>query len=112
MSNKEAWEMAKEREEWLASLAPAPDLEFTVPLTGNKPVEGPTSLQIDFPGPQEMTEFIEELYESRVLPRDTGLFMQDALDNKHGKQVFVVKREEDRPDYFRLRSKEVVEEKI
>lgn len=112
MSNKEPWELAKEREEWLVSVLGEQDREFTVPLTGNKPVEGPTSLQIDFPHPQAMADFLEELQASRVLPSDTGLFMQDALDNTHGKQVFVVRREDDRPDYFRLRSREIVEEKV
>ena len=83
----------------------AEQLEATVPFSGGA-VEGPCRLAIDFPDPQAMGEWFASARNSYLLPEDVSIFLKDALDGRIGdRNAFVVKRDGDRPDDFKLHVK-------
>ena len=64
-------------------------------------VTGKTRLEIDFPNPAAMWEWLTAA-KGYSLPDDVALYAKDSLDKISDKNTFIVKREGDRPDVFRF----------
>ena len=79
---------------------------------GKREVTGKVRLELEFPTPQAMIEWLEEA-KGTLLPNDVALYNHDALDTDMSQHnVFIVKREGDRPDHFRLHITETEERMV
>ena len=76
---------------------------FSASPNNNKPqvVTGKTRLEIDFPNPAAMWEWLAAA-KGHSLPDDVALYSKDSLDKISDNNTFIVKREGDRPDEFRF----------
>jgi hypothetical protein len=79
----------------------------------NKKIEGRTRIEIDFPNAAAMVDWFEQIKGTSHLPSDVALFNRDALDtNTSSHNIFIVKRDTDRPDNFRLKIVETNERSV
>jgi len=79
---------------------------------GKHEVTGKVRIELEFPNPVAMLEWFEEA-KGLVLPNDVALYNHDALDTDMSQHnVFIVKREGDRPDHFRLHVTETEERMV
>ena len=80
-------------------------LEAFVPFFGTT-VEGKVRVEIEFPDPQAMIEWITLARNGHLLPEDAAPFGKDALDNNiEERNTFIMRRVGAKPDDFRLHVK-------
>lgn len=102
MSGKEAHEMMAERQEILDGMTPE-DTSTAVTKIGDDTVAGAVRLQLDFPTPAALVQFVDEL-RMELIPEDVSLYAIDSLDaNMSDSNVFAMRRTGDRPESRRLK---------
>ena len=95
------------------SEGPEETKEFHVPMSSKKSITGRVRLAIDFAGPEEMLSWLEGARAVGDLPIDAAVFSKDALDDVvSSNNTFIVRREGERPDEFRLTVKTITEEVV
>lgn len=106
MSGKEAHEMMAERQEILDRTQRNGEVMETVTKVGDDYVTGAVRLQLDFPTPESLFDFVDCL-RMEFIPEDVSLYSVDSVDSPDekipDKNKFVMRETGERPESSRLR---------